>query len=70
VVGFCASTNAAYTKYYSTVTFQGVGREIVEQLVECMFKALENWRIINKQYPANVIVYRDGVGEGQFQEVV
>ena len=61
VVGFCATTNDAFTKYYSTVKFQGVGQEIVDELSACFESALENEKIM---------VFRDGVGEGQFLEVV
>lgn len=70
VVGFCASTNDKYTKYFSTVKFQGVGQEIVEQLAECFEEALENYRQLNGGYPEQVIVYRDGVGDGQFKWVL
>jgi hypothetical protein len=29
VAGFCASTNKTFTNYYSRVTFQSAGQEIV-----------------------------------------
>lgn len=29
-----------------------------------MFNALENYNKINKKYPDNIIILRDGVGEG------
>jgi len=71
VVGFCASTNSTYTQYFSTVKFQSVGQEIVDELAECFEEALDNWKTINNNnYPQNVIVYRDGVGEGQFLSVL
>lgn len=70
VVGFCATTNSTFTQYYSTVKFQGIGQEIVDELASCFEAALENWKQIHGKYPESVIVYRDGVGEGQFVEVV
>jgi len=66
VVGYCATTNSTFTKYYSTVKFQGVGQEIIDELAECFDLSLENWKKLNGNYPENVIIYRDGVGEGQF----
>src|SRR3990167_9431272 len=70
VVGFCASTNRYYTKYFSLVKFQPAGQEVVTALGECMEQALLNWQAINGSFPARVIVYRDGVGEGQFTVIV
>ena len=69
VVGFTATTNSQFTKYFSTVKFQDVGQEIVDQLSACFGEAMENFKSLNGFYPQEVIVYRDGVGEGQFLEV-
>lgn len=33
-------------------------------------RALENWKEKNGCYPEKVLIYRDGVGEGQFLQVV
>ena len=69
VVGFTATTNTSFTKYFSTVKFQGVGQEIVDQLSECFEEALTSYQSINGYFPSEVIVYRDGVGDGQFMQV-
>jgi len=70
VVGFLASTNSAYTSYWHRVCFQKTGHELVDQLKICMKLALQNFFKINNFLPETIIVYRDGVGDGQLQAVV
>jgi len=67
--GFCASTNAHISKYYSRVVFQPTGQELVDQLRACMVSALRKFIEINGKPPATIIVYRDGVGDGQLDQV-
>lgn len=40
VAGFCASMNSSFTKYYSRVTFQKSGQELVDGLKVCMTEGL------------------------------
>ena len=45
--------------------FQHTGQELADNLKECMSKALRKYHEINGALPDRIIVYRDGVGDGQ-----
>jgi len=70
VVGFCASMNPSMTKYYSRVVFQRARQELVDGLKLCFADALAKFKQINGVLPSKIIMYRDGVGEGQTSAVV
>lgn len=67
--GFIASTNKYLTRYYSRITTQSSHQEISSQLKVCMSGALKKYYEVNKTFPTKVIVYRDGVGDGQLRDV-
>jgi aubergine-like protein len=82
VVGFCASLNDSYTSYYSRVTFQHATQvkfdfntihllyqEIIDKLTSLVHDALRTFFSKNKKLPDRIIVFRDGVGEGQLAAV-
>ncbi|ERT01105.1 RNA interference and protein silencing protein (Qde2) [Sporothrix schenckii 1099-18] len=41
-----------------------------DELTEAFKSRLERWREHNGAYPDNILVYRDGVSEGQFEQVL
>nr|AFQ20832.1 PIWI [Hydra vulgaris] len=63
--GFVASTNKSLTNYYSRITAHTSHQEICDQLKICMTGALKKYHEINNSLPEKIIVYRDGVGDGQ-----
>jgi len=67
--GFIASMNNSLTRYYSRITKQRSHNEICDQLKVCMTGALKKYREINGHDPDRIIVYRDGVGDGQIYDV-
>jgi len=67
--GFVASTNKHLTRYYSRTTSQTIHQEIADQLKVCMISSLKKYHEINQCLPDPVIVYRDGVGDGQIKQV-
>lgn len=67
--GFVASTNKHLTRYYSCITSQTSHMEICDQLKVCMTNALKKFHEINDGLPDKIIVYRDGVGDGQIRDV-
>jgi len=69
IVGFVASTNATLTRYYSRIIQQQSGMEIIDGLKACMAAALKKYNEINQTLPDRIIVYRDGVGDGQVDMV-
>jgi aubergine-like protein len=70
VAGFCASMNGNFTKYYSRVSFQRTGQELVDGLKLCMTEALRAFFELNRYLPDIIVVYRDGVGDGMLEAVV
>lgn len=62
-----ASINISATKYFSTSVIQSeVGQEAAHTLHQGITKGLEAFKKANGgTYPARIIFYRDGVGEGQ-----
>ena len=65
VVGFCATINGAYTKYYNDIIIQPKFQEIVlKDLNTCLLNAMDAFQKENQgQLPSKILIYRDGVGE-------
>ncbi|XP_021113000.1 piwi-like protein 3 isoform X2 [Heterocephalus glaber] len=70
IAGFVASTNEELTKWYSQCVFQEPGQELVDGLSSCLEAALDSWFRNVQQQPDSVVVYRDGVGDGQLQALL
>jgi len=70
VLALSASMNNSATTYWSTSVVQDdVGQEASNSLCTGMTGACEAFKRANGAYPAQIIFYRDGVGEGQIQGV-
>jgi aubergine-like protein len=70
VCGFISSTNASLTRYFSQTAFHHTGQEMANNITTCMTGALRKFVEVNKTLPERIIVYRDGVGDGQLGVVV
>ncbi|XP_071789596.1 piwi-like protein 1 [Asterias amurensis] len=70
VGGFVATMNKTLTRYYSRCTFQHSGQELIDGLKVCMKAALKMYHEINNALPQRIVIYRDGVGDGQLAAVV
>ena len=71
IAAVCASYDAWLTGYPGDVVRQGRRQEMVEGLKELMIKRLKFFQLKNnKRLPKKIIVYRDGVSEGQFSIVL
>ncbi|XP_008948124.1 PREDICTED: piwi-like protein 1 isoform X2 [Merops nubicus] len=68
--GFVASLNQTLTRWFSRCVVQGRGQELVDGLKACLQTALREWSKWNTCLPSRVIVYRDGVGDGQLGTLV
>jgi len=70
VAGFVATFNATLTRYYSqTCSGSHAGQEIVDKLSMCFIGALKKYHEMNHELPDKILVYRDGVGDGQMETV-
>lgn len=59
----------AQQKFFSTVTSHSSGEELSSDLAMSITKALKEFRLLHGTLPKRILVYRDGVGEGQTQYV-
>ncbi|KAL9919505.1 protein argonaute-3-like [Glossina fuscipes fuscipes] len=67
VAAFVSSLNENYTKWYSKAMIQNRKEELISGLYCCLISALNAYRNENNFFPHNIIIYRDGIGDGQFQ---
>lgn len=64
-----ATMNDAHTSYYSCVEPHESGEELSVHFATGITKALVKYKAKNNALPSCIIVYRDGVGEGQISHV-
>ncbi|KAM3611283.1 uncharacterized protein V6R79_016094 [Siganus canaliculatus] len=65
-----ASLNANMTRWFSKCVLQHKGQEIMDGLKMALTAALKDYLKFNQCLPSRIIVYRDGVGDGQLHSVV
>lgn len=65
VAAFVASLNQIYTKWYSKCVIQTRKEEIVSGLTSAFVAAMIAYETENGKLPDSIIIYRDGVGDGQ-----
>ncbi|XP_020042473.2 piwi-like protein 3 [Castor canadensis] len=70
IAGFVASTDEDLTTWYSQCIFQETGEELVDGLTGCLEAALTSWFKNALSAPQSIVVYRDGVGDGQLQALL
>ena len=70
VAAVVASMDGRCSQYAANISSQVQGQEMVTALESAMHTLLTTYRSKNKGVmPSSIIVYRDGVGEGQFSQV-
>ncbi|XP_076003583.1 piwi-like protein 2 [Genypterus blacodes] len=69
VMGFVASINSSLTRWYSRVTFQTTNEELIDGFRVCLLTALKKYYEVNHNLPEKIVVYRDGVSDGQLKYV-
>ncbi|XP_065820218.1 piwi-like protein 1 [Labrus bergylta] len=65
-----ASLNNSMSRWYSKCVLQHKGQEIMDGLKMALSGALKDYLKFNNCLPSRIIVYRDGVGDGQLHSVV
>lgn len=72
IVGFSASINKELSQYYSDFLIQKKGQEIVQDnMKESILQAIKAFsKNHHDEYPTNFIIYRDGVGDAQRNQVL
>ncbi|XP_029916958.1 piwi-like protein 2 isoform X2 [Myripristis murdjan] len=69
VMGFVASVNSSLTRWYSRVTFQTPTEELINGFQVCLVAALQKYYEVNHNLPEKIVVYRDGVSDGQLKMI-
>jgi len=69
VVGVVASMNSTCSVWYSEAERQAPGHELVEVMMTSVGKLLTRYLEYNSCLPEQIILYRDGVGDGQVEHV-
>lgn len=59
------SVNKPMSRDFSSVSHHSTREELSSDLVLNIVKALQAYRHINNTFPFHIIIYRDGVGDGQ-----
>ena len=72
IVGFSASINRELSQYYSDYLIQRKGQEIVvDNMVEPILAAIKVFaQNHDNEYPEQIVIYRDGVGDAQRNQVL
>lgn len=71
VAGMVASVDQHLGQWPAEIKVQASRQEMVSNLDSMLKTCLQRWaRANNKKYPENIIVYRDGVSEGQYDIVI
>ncbi|CDW90249.1 macronuclear development protein 1 [Stylonychia lemnae] len=71
LLAICVTINQQANRYWSKVYEQsGEMDEIVKGLDKVFIEAMEAFKLHNKVYPQQIIIYRDGVGESQKKVVI
>ncbi|XP_029064554.1 piwi-like protein 4 [Monodon monoceros] len=70
VVGFVASINPRITRWFSRCMLQRTTADVADCLKVFMTGALNRWYTHNQGLPGRIIVYRDGVGDGQLRTLI
>ncbi|KAG4079836.1 hypothetical protein HA402_014967 [Bradysia odoriphaga] len=69
VGAFIASLNGTYTEWYSRAVIQSQKEELINGLAQALISALHAYKQRNDALPDKIIIYRDGVGDGQLKMV-
>ena len=71
VAAVCASIDKTVTRYVSRYSMnRKIKNEIIENLEGMSVELLKQFQQENNVLPHQIVFYRDGVAEGQFQHVV
>lgn len=68
--GIVAFLDKYITRYYNLAFEQSLGEELSNNIAAGMVLACKRWKTENGVYPEKIIIYRDGVGDGQLPFVL
>lgn len=65
-----ATVDKCMTRYFSAVNAHANGDELSNELSQNICKAAQTYHRANRVLPSRIVIYRDGVGEGQVPQVM
>ena len=70
IAAVVASEDTTYTRYPGSIRCQASKVEIVQNIDIMMRERLDHWKEKNRRLPERILVYRDGVSEGQYRSLL
>lgn len=70
VASMVSSVDASLAQWPAEVKIQTARQEMVSDLDELLKNRLRHWQSLHKSFPERIVVYRDGVSEGQYDTVI
>ncbi|KAF7329744.1 Argonaute-like protein [Mycena kentingensis (nom. inval.)] len=70
IAAVVASVDQHYAQFPASMEIQESRKEMVTNLKNMMIQRLQRFQQVSKRLPERVLVYRDGVSEGQFATVI
>lgn len=70
IAAVVASIDSQYGQWPGSIRCQASKKEMVSTLTEMMQERLNLWIARNKRVPDKILIYRDGVSEGQYKTVL
>ncbi|MBO8666397.1 hypothetical protein INO76_15320, partial [Staphylococcus aureus] len=70
VVGFVASMDKTFTEWYSVAAMQrSTHQELMKSMQDAFHKVVTQFKLKNGLLPEKIIIYRDGVSDGDLKQV-
>ncbi|KRZ49449.1 putative protein tag-76 [Trichinella nativa] len=70
IASVVGNVDGSVTKFHASVKIQPAKQELITGFIEQFSDRLLEYVDVNGTAPKNIIVYRDGVSEGQFMQVL
>lgn len=70
IVGTCATSDPDCVRYNMQYRIQDPKKEIIVSMKDVMLQHLKIYFDAQKRYPTHILYYRDGVADGQFEQVL
>ncbi|XP_003367703.1 eukaryotic translation initiation factor 2C 3 [Trichinella spiralis] len=70
IASVVGNVDTKVTKFHASVKLQPAKQELITGFIEQFSERLLEYLDVNGTAPKNIIVYRDGVSEGQFMQVL
>merc|ERR1719273_2757006 len=67
VAGVVTSMNDTLSRYHSVTVIQQQGQEVINALATAFIQGMVKYYEVNNRWPAHIVVFRDGVGDGQLE---